>query len=698
MDILLLTPPSTQLNTPYPATGYLTRYLATLGQPARQADLGVTLFSALFSSAGLSRVFDLVEAAAEQGLPEPAWDALAMRDWHESVADRVLSFLRGTDAGAATGWARAGSLPMGPRLARAQATRFGAMGITDLARYRCTLYLEDLTDLVTSVVDPGFGFSRYQHHLAVGPVSFAPIAERLAQTTLPDAILDELVDALVARGVPDVVGITIPFPGTLYGALRVGRRLRERGAYVVFGGGYVSTELREVEERGLWTCADALVMDDGEGPLTAILDHLSGDGDRRHRTRTADGLHNHAPTRVAFTCAASVAGLDLSPYLQVLDSLNPAHRLWSDGRWNKMTLAHGCYWKKCAFCDIHLDYVARYEPAQTARLLDHIEELVNETGVSGFHFVDEAAPPRLLRDLALGLLERGLRIHFWGNIRFEEAFTADLCRLLAAAGLVAVTGGLEVASDRLLKQMDKGITVEQAVRASSRFRAAGVMVHAYLMYGFPTQTDAETVDSMEVVRQMFQHQVLDSAFWHRFVLTRHSAVFSDPDRFSVKVTVPTGPLFATNDLEHHDPTGGRHDRFDAPLATALASWMAGERIDQPVSRWFSHSVPSPVSPSDRVARAVASPFDDWKPGARLIWLGRGVAESDEHVRLYGVDGQPEDIGGSEDIRQWLVEVLDQARPGGEPLTVEQALGVFPGRMRKWRRNLDKVRRAGLVAV
>jgi hypothetical protein len=37
--------------------------------------------------------------------------------------------------------------------------------------------------------------------------------------------------------------------------------------------------------------------------------------------------------------------------------LNPMHRLWSDGRWNKLTVAHGCYWKKCSFCDVGLDYI-----------------------------------------------------------------------------------------------------------------------------------------------------------------------------------------------------------------------------------------------------------------------------------------------------------------------------------------------------
>lgn len=699
MNVLLVTPPSTQLNTPYPATAYLSRSLRESGVVARQADLGIELAHALFSSSGLREVFGVVEQAAEDGLPEPAWQALALVDRHLSVIDRVMAFLGGRDPGGATALARVGTLPPGPRLDRAVqvADRFGAMGITDLARYRSTLYLEDLADLVTAVVDPGFGFSRYQHHLAVGPIRFAPIAERLGQTSLPDALLDALVDDLCIDGVPELVGITVPFPGTLYGALRVGKRLRDMGAHVVFGGGYVSTELRQVEEPGLWDCTDALVYDDGEGPLQAIVDHLSGLGDRRHRTRVPAGLLAGAAPRVAFTPAAAYDGLELSHYLQVLDTVNPAHRLWSDGRWNKITLAHGCYWKRCAFCDVELDYIARFEPARTDALVDHVEELVAETGTTGFHFVDEAAPPRLMRDFALTLLARGLSIDWWGNIRFENAFTPDLCALLSAAGLVAVTGGLEVASDRLLKLMDKGISVEQAARAAQSFQQAGVRVHAYLMYGFPTQTEAETVDSMEVVRQLFEAGLLDSGFWHRFVLTRHSRVFSDPERFSVSFAVPQGPLFATNDLPHDDPTGADHDRFDRPLAAALDAWMAGRDLDRPVARWFDAPVVEPCSPARRVVDCLGEPAAP-RDGARLVWVGQGVLDAGDHLRLVGRTGDIHKVEGRRDALDWLSEVIDAASPGEDELRWGDAMAAFPGRPHTLHRALAVARSAGLLAV
>ena len=699
MRVTLVLPPLCQLNTPYPSTAWLARFLRGQGHDVRQRDLGLELVLRLYSRAGLSEVFEAVaRASAEDDLPEPAWRALSLRQQHLAAVEPVVRFLQGRDRTLAPRILDTPFLPMGPRLQEADIGGFGPAAVEDAARYLATLYLEDLADLVTSCVDPGFGFARYQHHLASGPVSFDPIAARLAQTTLLDGWLDALADGLMddPAGPPEVVGLSVPFPGTLYGARRIGQRVRARGAYVVLGGGYVNTELRQVAEPRLWGCVDALTYDDGEGPLAAILTHRAGGPDQRHRTRTAEGEHQHPATAPAFTAAPWYGDLPLDRYLQVVDTLNPTHRLWSDGRWNKIALAHGCYWKKCAFCDIGLDYISRFEPARIATLVDQMAELVDQTGVSGFHLVDEAAPPRAMRDLALELLRRNMAVSWWGNIRFEKAFTPDLARLLAASGLVAVTGGLEVASDRLLKLMDKGITVEQAARAARAFRVAGVRVHAYLMYGFPTQSLQETLDSMDVVRQMFAEDVLSSAFWHRFVLTRHSGVAAEPERYKVSYDLPDR-VFAMNDLPHRDPSGCDADRFDAPLVEALAAWMVGEELGRPVEQWFDKKMPKSKEPGERIRRAIQAPAPPMADGDRLIWLGGEPLAAESELLLHTADGQAEITADSRALG-WLLEVLDAARPDGEPLLFGAAKAAFPGDWRAFHGAWMQVRSAGLVGV
>jgi hypothetical protein len=697
MRVALVLPPLTQLNTPYPSIAYLARHLRDEGHQTTQRDLGIELVLQVFSKAGLRAIFAEVEKKAEAGeLPDEAWRFLALQQRHLGVIDAVIRFLQGRDPSLATRVLDTPFLPLGPRLEAADTERFGPMGVLDAARYLCTLYLADLADLVTATVDEGFGLARYQHHLAVGPISFDPLAERLAGSTLLDGWLDALTDSLLLDK-PDVAAISVPFPGTLYGALRIGRRLKAAGVYVVMGGGYVNTELREVSEPRLFENIDALCYDDGEAPLSALLRWKQGGPDARLRTRTAEAHHESGTPAPPFNPAPWYGDLRLDRYLQVIDTLSPGQRIWSEARWNKLTVAHGCYWKRCAFCDIQLDYIRRYEPARVSALVDHMERLIEETGVTGFHLVDEALPPRLLRDLAIEVLRRDLAVSFWGNIRFERAWTPDLCRLLASAGLIAVTGGLEVASDRLLKLMDKGITIEQAARAAHAFRSAGVLVHAYLMYGFPTQTAQETVDSAEVVRQMFAADLLSSAFWHRFVLTRHSAVYQRPRDFSVRFTPPRG-TFASNDIPHEDPTGADHDLFDQPLAAALSAWMKGEELEKPVDTWFPDRMPRSREPRERIARAIAGKLPSMEPNDRLIWTGGDVLDGDGVLVLHSADQEVE-IKGEPAELAWLSGLVEAASPGAAtPLLYAQAEASFPGEWRRFERRWQKVRAAGMLGV
>jgi len=668
LRVSLVLPPLTQLNTAYPSISYLARHLRERGWDCSQQDLGIALFLKVLSPSVLSAVFEHLQE--QDALPDPAWQALVLADQHLAVVGPVIGFLQGRDPSLAYRILQASYLPAGPRLDAADESLFGAMDLQDVARYRASLYLKDLVDLIQSCVDPGFELNRYQHHLALGPTDFEPLAKRLAQTTLVDAVLDDLADTLDA----DVVCLSVPFPGNLYGALRIGRRLKARGIQVILGGGYVSTELREVKEPRIWNYVDALVFDDGEGPLEAILEWAQGGADRRHRTLTAEGFHSATVERPPCAKIADYAGLDLSLYLQLIDTLNPAHRLWSDGRWNKMTLAHGCYWKRCAFCDIQLDYIAHYEPARIETLVDQMESVMAQTGQTGFHLVDEAAPPKLMWQLAEAILARGLTVTWWGNIRFEPAFTPDLCRLLVASGLVAVTGGLEVASDRLLEKMDKGIDVDQVVRVTQAFKSAGAMVHAYLMFGFPTQTAREGVDAMEVVRQLFAEGLLDSAFWHRFVLTRHSGVVLDPAEFGVKVKdLPSG-VFASNDLEHSEAGAPDWSIFEDALPLALGQWMKGRDLHRPLSTFFEGDVPETQVAADRILLALAEPMAG---GTRLLWLGGGVLQSEVGLRIFGLFGEAS-IQGSEAELEWVMEVVESAVPGEEPLLLTDAMAAFPG--------------------
>jgi radical SAM superfamily enzyme YgiQ (UPF0313 family) len=614
MRILLVTPPMTQLNTPYPATAYLTGCLRKHAPPGTvevtQADLSLELFLGLFSRQGLGAVrAQLDEAAAP--LPASVAHFLEHAGAYVHLVEPVLRFLQGRDPSLAMRIAGRSFLPEGPRFAALHDEAgvadgdsdgdtldwaFGALGVTDRARHLASLFIDDLADTIREGIDPRFELSRYGEKLASSAATFDALDAALAQPpTLIDAMLDRMAADRVRAAAPDVVGLTVPFPGNLYGALRIARVVkRERpGAKVVLGGGYVNTELRQLTDPRVFDACDFITLDDGERPLLALIDHLR-DGARpllrtyvRERgqvvlktTGALPDLHHDE------TGTPTYDGLPLPRYVSLFEMLNPMHRLWADGRWNKLTVARGCYWKKCTFCDVSLDYISRYEAASADVTVDRIEALVRETGETGFHFVDEAAPPAALRALAERLIDRRVAITWWGNIRFEKSFTPALVDLLARSGCVAVSGGLEVASDRLLTLMKKGVTVAQVARVARAFSDAGVLVHAYLMYGFPTETEQETVDSLERVRQLFAEGCIQSAFWHRFAATAHSPIGLRPDLFGIRLAPEPTATFARNELPFEDPTGCDHERLGPGLRKALYNFMHGIGLDQDVRRWF----------------------------------------------------------------------------------------------------------------
>jgi radical SAM superfamily enzyme YgiQ (UPF0313 family) len=426
----------------------------------------------------------------------------------------------------------------------------------------------------------------------------------------------------VRRHRPTLVLISVPFPGSVYAAFRIAQAIKafDPGIKTALGGGFVNTELRELTEPRVFDHFDFVTLDGGERPLLALLEHLQGKRSTQRLVRTflrdADTqavryLHWAEPD-VAFAEVGTPTwdGLPLDRYLSLLDMLNPMHRLWSDGRWNKLTVAHGCYWKKCSFCDVSLDYISRYEGASAATLVDRIEAVVAETGQTGFHFVDEAAPPKALKALSAELLQRQLSISWWGNIRFEKSFSPALCQQLADSGCIAISGGLEVASDRLLALMKKGVSVEQVARVTKGFADAGILVHAYLMYGFPTQTVQDTVDALEYVRQLFETGCIQSGFFHRFACTVHSPVGKSPQDYGVTLR-PLPPLapntaFAKNDIGFDDPTGTDHDALGLGLKKALYNYMHGIGLDADVRSWFAGPVPKTRVARHRIARALAA--------------------------------------------------------------------------------------------
>ncbi|MCX2574286.1 B12-binding domain-containing radical SAM protein [Pedobacter sandarakinus] len=730
-EVLAITPPFTQLNTPYPATAYIKGFLNTKSILSFQADLGIEVILALFSKSGLTDLFAHVERFC---LPKTdnCKRIYALKADYLRTIDAVIAFLQGKNPTLALQICGDDFLPQAARFEQLEELdwAFGTMGTQDKAKHLATLYLEDLSDLVVECVDENFGFSRYAERLGRSANSFDYLyAALLNPPTYIDRILSSILQEKLARLEPKLFLISVPFPGNLYSALRCAQWVKANfpEIKIAMGGGFPNTELRSLTDSRVFEFVDFITLDDGELPIELLIQNI-GDSipDEMKMYKRTFLLENgkvvykndsfRKDYKQADVGTPDYADLLLSEYISVIEIVNPMHRMWSDGRWNKLTMAHGCYWGKCTFCDISLDYIKVYEPVQAAQIVDRIEELCTKIGQNGFHFVDEAAPPALMREVALEIIRRKLTVTWWTNIRFEKSFTADLCLLLKASGCIAVSGGLEVASDRLLKLIDKGVTVEQVAKVTRNFTAAGIMVHAYLMYGYPTQTVQETVDSLEMVRQLFEAGTLQSGFWHQFAMTAHSPVGMYPDQFNVvKQTTEVG-AFANNDINYTDKTGIDHNRFSYGLKKSLFNFMHGLCFDYELQDWFDFKIPrTKIAPNFIESALNSDAHFSTKTTAKVIWLGGKpdiayVTKSKkgntwEMATLTFHDKRKSfTIQTSKEEGIWLAKILDKVHISSEKvytfaeIKVDFELGMQNFELFWYAKPVNTLRQAGLLVL
>jgi radical SAM superfamily enzyme YgiQ (UPF0313 family) len=683
--LFVITPPFTQLNTPYPATAYIKGFLNTKNIESVQADLGIEVILELFSKKGLEDLFQ-VSGFKFQVLNAEVSDnskrIFALQDEYIKTIDSVIQFLQGKNPTLALQICQEDFLPEASRFAQLEELdwAFGTMGTQDKAKHLATLYLEDISDYIVECVDENFGFSRYAERLGRSANSFDELYHALQlQPTYIDSVLISLLKERIEDVKPTLFLISVPFPGNLYSAFRCAQWVKQNHPEIKIsmGGGFPNTELRSLSDKRVFEFFDFITLDDGEVPIEELIFNLENpeynsfkrtflleNGEVAYKNNSLK--HDYKQSQVG---TPDYTDLPLDKYISVIEIVNPMHRMWSDGRWNKLTMAHGCYWGKCTFCDISLDYIKVYEPVAANLLCDRMEELIEQTGQNGFHFVDEAAPPALMRALALEILKRKLAVTWWTNIRFEKSFSKDLCLLLKASGCIAVSGGLEVASDRLLKLIDKGVTVEQVAKVTRNFTESGIMVHAYLMYGYPTQTIQETVDSLEMVRQLFEAGVLQSGFWHQFAMTAHSPVGLYPEQFGVKKKTEKIGTFANNDIDYTDSTGINHDKFSFGLKKSLFNFMHGICFDYDLQEWFDFKIPKTKIHPDFILDALEEQNDfNTKPNAKVVWLGgKPSAEyftkskkgrSWEMLSLTFHDKKESfTIQTSKEEGEWLIEIL-----------------------------------------
>ena len=656
-----------QLNTAYPAGAYLKSFFSELQTQKPQWNLGKIswvdgcnlLFHQIFCREGLRHIFSVTEKKAleqanqweKAGRHNEAFNVrryLSQQDSWIQWIDSIVAILQGSQRELCHEFVASPAVPRGQRMENFLAGLESLPSVDD-AVILASLALADLADFIGAFFDSSFELVRYGESLATSHKGFQAVEEGLAAPVLQDfygPIVNRLLQKYgrLEENQRLLLCVSCPFPGTLAAALFTCKKFKEalgNKVFVALGGGYVNTELRQVREPALAGYLDALSYDRGYGSYWDFFSHLmelDGAG------RFPGEIKNYSIYKMKFfgedvaldqgfaakpevvavedeftaSLAPDYSDIDFSQYPRLADSTNPMHRLWSDGAWLKAYLAHGCYWHQCAFCDTSLDYVCSYKKVAIKELYKKLAAQAYSSGVCGVHLVDEAAPPAALRDFALENLKASRPLVFWGNIRYEKVFTRDLADVLSHGGLRAVSGGIEIACGTGLDAVKKGTDLQSIVSACAAFKEAGILTHAYMIYGYWQETSQMLIDSMETLRQLFASGLLDSTFWHKFVLTRHSRAFQEwksglyPELKPLGLDEGEESIFASNDLRFAGEE--KSAKYGEPLNLALSAWMNGEDLEIPVTKWFPFAMPRPSVAPDLVEQAIAN-YEKQRDGA-----------------------------------------------------------------------------------
>lgn len=629
-------------------------------------DLSIELFHRIFSKEGISQLFHntkdkalkMALEAENQGDEITAYNLrryVLTKDAWINWIDKIVALLVENKSGRETlhEFVRSAHVPRGSRMETYLANLNREVSVDD-GYLLASLALADLADYITTVYDNNFALIRYAESICASDLSKEEILKTTDSPVLKDylsPLVENLINTVSAsqqetfssrpqqnaftQTEPDfsrsqqkpsfLFCISVPFPGTFAAAMFICKQLKSafgKNALITLGGGYVNTALRSVNQAELAAYIDCFSYDRGYSFYTELLANglpaaaayqtesvFGGEvaQGKANQTKTCSTSKNRQELLeienfMTKNVAPDYTDIDFAKYPRLADDINPMHRIWSDGAWLKAYLAHGCYWHRCLFCDTKLDYVNCYKPVNIKNLYSSLLEQAKKSGVYGVHFVDEAAPPKMLEDFAS--LNKDKALTFWGNIRFEKAFSRDLADILAKGGLIGVSGGIEMACGEGLSNINKGIDIKTLVFSLAAFKEAGILTHAYMIYGYYNETPQMLIDSAETLRQLFKAGLLDSSFFHKFTLTKHSTLFAEWEAGKHPDLHPIFPKNNFTDYELHFKGEEKSEKYGTPLSLAVNAWMHRKSLDKPVEKWFNFPMPKPTVQKNFVEKAL----------------------------------------------------------------------------------------------
>ena len=518
MNISLLFPPSWHPSQPYLSIPCLSAFLEQSGVPVQeQRDLNIELLDRM-----LTKDFGL--------------------DIHQQLIDLVKKLEQSVDGETGPGskehYAKAvESLDRFPHLIDEIERAKGSLRsqeFFDEDRYRESLFVIDRwLDVVSSlyfptrmtVVDNQLSYSIYSSRdiiKAIHDETQNPYLDLYRRFFLPG----------FAKNAPDFVGVSITATSQIIPGLTLCRLIKEQFPQVhVTVGGSIFTRLVDNLRRcdRLFEVTDDFIVFEGETALLEMINQLEGRKDFSKVPNLIwrqDGkITVNQPfysENLAEHPAPNYKGFPLDQYLAPHTVL-------------PVQFSRGCYYKDCAFCALTLDH-QNFRQKDPIKVVDELEALSKLHNTPYFFFTDECLALSPTKRLCKELINRNLDLQWTAELRFEKNLSRELLSSMREAGCQKIVFGLETYNARLMDFMVKGITQENVARICSDCVDIGIAVHCYVIVGFPTETEEESLETMNFI---VDNTKLNSSYGFScqpclFDLEKEAPIMSDPGAYGVQ--------------------------------------------------------------------------------------------------------------------------------------------------------------------
>ncbi len=315
----------------------------------------------------------------------------------------------------------------------------------------------------------------------------------------PEGIDQAALLAHVAAKQPDLVAMSI-MTFNLLDALETARALKQAhpNLKICLGGPHVNLYPRETLRQPE---VDYVVFGEGETIFTRLMEVLEAEGPDSPRLAGIPGLG----FKQDGTCRVNppqteLLELDTLPFpaRHLVDVTRYQHIIKEGRQFFTLQATRGCP-AACTFCDIRK---TRFRARSAENVVAEIEQLV-DMGLDDLFFVDDTITinKKFVLDLCDRIVRRGLKLHFKISARVDTV-NPELLSALRRAGCYRIHYGIESATERHLRYLEKGQTREKIERACRWTRDAGIGIFAYMMIGIPHETKQEMFDTVDFAKRI----------------------------------------------------------------------------------------------------------------------------------------------------------------------------------------------------